>query len=157
MELLNKLIEEAEDEECKKQFILLRYMYRDLLDIVTEKNQKLLDEYTDYLIQAFRPHSQSAFLPSSSKFKTSISQSFYEFLLRDNKSQYTAYDYVKRVERICRETNVTLEHLLNGTVSIDSLIDLYTTGDKAEEKSKLHNAPSSSLKQFKSFVIYSQK
>lgn len=151
MERLNKLLEETEDEDRKSQLKLARYIYNDL---VTEQNRQLLDDYTDTLIKALQVRLQPKSLsPASRRFKQeTIAHFFYDYLRKEGKTDYTAYDYVKRVERICNASNRTIEELSEDEASIKDLIDQYTKGDKAEENKNLHNAPSSALIQFQKFV-----
>ena len=149
MKLLEELIRSADSRESRSRLNYAGYLYRDL---VTEDNRALLDEYTATLIDALQErHTNNV---PRRRFKSEISQAFYEYLLRTGKKPNTAYDYVKRVERICKENGISIEDLFYRRTgcSIEDLIGMYSSGNKVEENKKLHNAPLSALRQFKDFM-----
>lgn len=62
----------------------------------------------------------------------------------------TAYDYVKRIERVCKMEKISLEYL---TKHIDKfLIEYLPGGCKEDIGKKSHNAVASALKRFKEFL-----
>lgn len=148
MNLLEKLIETESDLKKKKALKYARYLYGDL---VTDENRELLDEYTDALMDAFRPTRKINI--SERKFRSDVLQTFYDYLIRTGKTDNTAYDYTKRVERICKEFGIDVNDLYHrrSDYSIDDLIGMYESGAKAEENREKHNAPLSALKRFKDY------
>ena len=63
----------------------------------------------------------------------------------------TVYDYIKRIDKICKWENITWEQLAG---SIQKLLSKYDIGGEKEELGKLsHNAVISALKRFSDFVI----
>ena len=87
---------------------------------------------------------------------TLLFELFYDYLIKNRKTKKTAYDYVKRIERICKEYGITAEELFNkkSGYSINDLIGMYSkNGVKSDENRKCHNAPSSALKQFRDFMF----
>jgi 5-methylcytosine-specific restriction protein A len=85
-----------------------------------------------------------------------INTMFYEYLIKQGLSESTAsgqrsttYDYAQRVERICKEENITWSEL---TENVNDLINLYDKGgSKQLEGQKSNRAPINALKKFSSF------
>ena len=84
-------------------------------------------------------------------------EKFKNYLINDeiNKSgkklkDSTINDYLYRVERICREENITLEVLAK---NIDSYVEIYgPVGNKSKFGKGSHNSYISSLKHFQIFL-----
>ena len=77
-----------------------------------------------------------------------IDQGYSEFTPSGNPS--TAYDYMKRVEKICDRERITIKKLAD---NISYYVDKYgPTGNEAEFGRKSHNAFISALKKFEDFV-----
>lgn len=77
-----------------------------------------------------------------------IDKGYKELTPAGNKS--TAYDYTKRVEKICKDENITISTLVN---DIDKYIKEYDIGGiKEEEGKKSNSAVINALKRFKEFL-----
>lgn len=150
MNELNKMFETESDENVRREIKYALYLYKDLL---TNDNKDLLDDYTNTIIEIF--FKKAAFSNAKRKFDNNILERFYNYLIRTRKTEKTAYDYVKRVERICKEFNIKVEDLFyrSSSFSINDLIGIYSRGGvKSDENIKKHNAPLSALKQFRDFM-----
>lgn len=146
---LEKLIEQESNADILRDLKLALYLYKDLL---TDDNKKLLDEYTKILLNIFK---KKGFDMKEKFFSNNILELFYYFLIKKGKTEKTSYDYVKRVEKICKEYVISVDSLFNETLgySISDLIGMYSSnGIKSEENKKKHNAPLSALKQFRDFM-----
>lgn len=149
MKKLERLIESEVNKEKVQKLKYAIYLYKDLL---TDSNCQLLDEYTNTLIDALE--NKENFM-SIKNLTNQISDRFYRFLIKNGKTEKTAYDYVKRIERICREYEISEEDLFSrrSVYSINDLIGMFSPGGiKSEENKKKHNGPLSALKQFKIFM-----
>ncbi len=63
----------------------------------------------------------------------------------------TVYDYIKRIDRICKIENYSWQRL---TDNIDCIIDLYdSNGEKADIGNKSHRAFINALKRFQEFIL----
>lgn len=146
---LEKLIEQESNADILRDLKLALYLYKDLL---TDDNKKLLDEYTKILLNIFK---KKGFDMKEKFFSNNILELFYYFLIKNEKTEKTSYDYAKRVEKICKEYGISVDSLFNETsgYSISDLIGMYSSnGIKSEENKKKHNAPLSALKQFRDFM-----
>ena len=94
---LEKLIEQESNADILRDLKLALYLYKDLL---TDDNKKLLDEYTKILLNIFK---KKGFDMKEKFFSNNILELFYYFLIKKGKTEKTSYDYVKRVEKICKE------------------------------------------------------
>ena len=149
MNLLDKLVDSETDASRRKALKYARYLYGDL---VTDDNRELLDEYTDALLDVVRfPQANNTTVRRS---RSDVLQAFYDYLIQTGKTEKTAYDYTKRVERICKEFDIDVNDLYHrrSGYSIDDLIDIYWNGEKAKENKEKHNAPLSALKRFGEFM-----
>ncbi len=62
----------------------------------------------------------------------------------------TVYDYIKRIDRVCDDENMTWEELAN---NIEQIVLEYSSGGRKEEQGKVsHNAVINALKRFREFV-----
>lgn len=83
-------------------------------------------------------------------------EDFKYFLIEQGNSEYTpsgnpstAYDYMKRVQRICERENITVKGLAE---NIDFFIDKYgPTGNESEFGRKSHNSYINALRRFGEF------
>ena len=149
MKELEKLMQQESDEKVVRDIKFALYLYKDLL---TDNNKDILDDYTNALINIFKAKSG---VSKEKNFSTDILKKFYYFLIKNGKTEKTAYDYAKRVERICKEFNISINDLFNriSSYSINDLIGMYSKkGIKSEENIARHNAPLSALKQFRVFM-----
>jgi len=149
MKELERLIEAENNKEFVQKLKYATYLYKDLM---TATNHELLDEYTKTLIDVLTNTKKTI---NEKRFSNYILEYFYLFLIKNGKTPKTAYDYVKRVERICKEYKITVEDLFNrkSGYSINDLIGMYSpNGMKSDENKKKHNAPLSALKQFRDFM-----
>ena len=150
MDYLDKMIETATDPDVRKSLKYARYLYGDL---VTDGNKGLLDEYTETLIEAIRPTAKAE---RKGRFKSDVAQGFYDYLIREGKTPNTAYDYVKRVERICKDPDISIKiedlYRRRSVYSINDLIGMYESGNKTDENKDKHNAPLSALKRFEEYM-----
>ncbi|MBZ0328270.1 MAG: hypothetical protein K8F54_11735 [Altibacter sp.] len=77
-----------------------------------------------------------------------IQQGYSEFTPSGNPS--TVYDYMKRVQKICKRENITVNRVAE---NIDYFIEKYgPTGNESEFGKKSHNAYISALKKFGEFL-----
>lgn len=77
-----------------------------------------------------------------------VSLGYSEFTPSGNPS--TAYDYMKRVDRICERENISVNKLAD---NIQYYVDLYgPTGKESEFGMKSHNAYINALRRFEEFV-----
>lgn len=149
MKELERLIELEVNKEKVQKLKYAMYLYKDLL---IDSNRQLLDEYTNTLIDVFKSKDN---FKDIKYLKNQILDRFNRFLIKSGKTEKTAYDYVKRIERICREYKISEEDLFSrrSTFSINDLIGVFSPGGiKSEENKKKHNGPLSALKQFKIFM-----
>ena len=154
MKKLEQLMENETDEHVVREIKYAVYLYNDLL---TDKNRNLLDEYTNTLIDILKKKDDTDAADFVDyNFSDEVLRRFYDYLIKNRKTKKTAYDYVKRIERICKEYGITPEELFNkkSGYSINDLIGMYSkNGVKSDENRKCHNAPSSALKQFRDFMF----
>lgn len=77
-----------------------------------------------------------------------VEQGYSEFTPSGNPS--TAYDYMKRVEKICDREGISIKKLAD---NISFYVDKYgPTGNEAEFGRKSHNAFISALRKFADFI-----
>ena len=77
-----------------------------------------------------------------------VSIGYSEFTPSGNPS--TAYDYVKRVDKICKRENITVSNM---SKNIDHYIEKYgPTGFESEFGKKSHNAYINALRRFEEFI-----
>ena len=97
MEKLRKLYELESNKKVAQKIKYALYLYKDLL---SDDNNELLDDYTNTLIEIFESKSADGYNRNIANY---ILEKFYRFLSKNGKTEKTAYDYVKRIERICKE------------------------------------------------------
>ena len=73
---------------------------------------------------------------------------FIQYLIKNGNKLSTAEDYARRIERILKEENITIQEL---SKDIDQWIAEYKTGKYANINKARHYAPSSTLAKFKEF------
>ena len=149
MKELERLVESEVNKEKVQKLKYAMYLYKELL---TDSNRQVLDEYTNTLIDVLKHKNGFKNIKNLSNY---ILDRFYLFLINSGKTEKTAYDYVKRIERICREYEISEEDLFSrrSCYSINDLIGMFSPGGiKSEENKKKHNGPLSALKQFKIFM-----
>lgn len=86
-----------------------------------------------------------------------MQEQFKQWLIRKGYKEYTpsghpstAYDYVKRVDKVCKIENCSWDTLAK---NINSIVPLYDCGgEKADIGKQSHSAVISALKQFHEFV-----
>jgi len=84
-------------------------------------------------------------------------ENYKDFLVQRGYSEYTpsgkpstAYDYMKRIQRICDRENISVNRLAE---NISSYLDKYgPTGNESEFGKKSHNAYINALRRFAEFV-----
>lgn len=141
---ITEMILDERFEEIKNELKLVKYQYEDYCN---EPSNDLVDDIILELLNSFdkiRATLKESNLINDHKFKSQISLEFYKFLINKGLSQKTAYDYVKRINRICN-----IDSLINQDIQF--YIDEYTIGSKKEENKRFHNAPSSALKKLNEF------
>ncbi|MCQ2965636.1 MAG: hypothetical protein MJ250_02720 [Alphaproteobacteria bacterium] len=76
--------------------------------------------------------------------------SFKNWLLENNYKPSTALDYEMRIERLCRNESITLEHLAQ---NIAEILPLYeNTGEKSSYGKRSHTSVKQALRRFKTFL-----
>lgn len=76
--------------------------------------------------------------------------SFKNWLLENNYKPSTALDYEMRIERLCRNEAITLEHLAQ---NIAEILPLYeNTGEKSSYGKRSHTSVKQALRRFKTFL-----
>lgn len=66
----------------------------------------------------------------------------------------TVYDYLKRIDKVCKRENITWENLFE---NINDIITLYNIGGSKENLGKKsHNSVINALKRFSEFVTSSK-
>ncbi len=149
MNELRRLIQQEPDKDVKMKLTIALCLYRELM---TADNADLLDEYTTILLNVFKKKGNIA---KDKFFSNRILEDFYHYLINMGKTESTAYDYARRIERICKEFDISVSNLFNRETgcSVEDLIGMYSpNGVKAEENKRKHNAPLSALKQFRDFM-----
>lgn len=67
----------------------------------------------------------------------------------------TVYDYIKRIDKICKWEGISWQQLANG---IESYLPQYDIGGKKEDLGKTsHNAVINALRRFSEFIAYNHK
>ena len=74
---------------------------------------------------------------------------FIKYLSDNGCKPSTAKDYAKRIEKIIKDENITIQQL---SAEIDRRIGDYKTGKYASINKQKHYAPSSALMKFKEFI-----
>ena len=77
-------------------------------------------------------------------------KNFENWLLENNYSASTSADYSGRIERLCRNEQFTLSHLVENITSI--LPQYETTGEKASYGKRSHRSVRQALRRFKMFL-----
>ena len=151
MNLIEELIAKCNDENKKIKLKYANYLYR---DIVNENNEDLVDELLRIIVENAVCNDTETENKKEISFKNELLKKFYQYLIEDYKTEKTAYDYVKRIERICKEMNLSVDEVKN---YLNNLICMYSDGEKREINKKQHNAPLSALKQLKNFFLEEER
>lgn len=77
-------------------------------------------------------------------------KNFENWLLENNYSASTSADYSGRIERLCRNEQFTLSHLVENITSI--LPQYETTGEKSSYGKRSHTSVRQALRRFKMFL-----
>lgn len=133
-------------------------------EVANEGNREQLDEMMDVFISLYESVKDDFFLKASGgaerKFSEEFLDDFYVFLLQNGKRESTAYDYCKRISRICKIKDMdSVWELLNpigpeGPFRLNELIHYFTMTEEGKmENAKVHNSYGASLKRFRDFLI----
>lgn len=76
---------------------------------------------------------------------------FENWLLEQNYKPTTAFDYMGRIERLCRKEKFTLSHLIENIASI--LPEYERTGAKSSYGKRSHTSVRQALKRFQMFLV----
>lgn len=77
-------------------------------------------------------------------------KNFENWLLQNNYKPTTAADYMGRIERLCRNEQFTLAHLVE---NISSILPQYeTAGEKSSYGKRSHTSVRQALRRFKMFL-----
>lgn len=149
-ELLGQISQGAEESDLR----LIKMAYK---HIVNDENEDDLNELVEAFIRiATRAKKEKKEAVGGRGFSSKAIAGYYEFLLKvDQKRETTAYDYCKRVERLCKKHGSSPEALLSeaGLLSLEKLIRFYTEDKKGIEENKaVHNAYSASLVKFRKYA-----
>lgn len=82
--------------------------------------------------------------------KIKMLKNFENWLLEQNYSASTSADYSGRIERLCRNEQFTLSHLVENITSI--LPQYETTGEKSSYGKRSHTSVRQALRRFKMFL-----
>lgn len=77
-------------------------------------------------------------------------KNFENWLLQNNYKPTTAADYMGRIERLCRNEQFTLAHLVENIASI--LPQYETAGEKSSYGKRSHTSVRQALRRFKMFL-----
>lgn len=77
-------------------------------------------------------------------------KNFENWLLENKYSALTAADYMGRIERLCRNEQFTLAHLVENISSI--LPEYETTGEKSSYGKRSHTSVRQALRKFQMFI-----
>ena len=77
-------------------------------------------------------------------------KNFENWLLQNNYKPTTAADYMGRIERLCRNEQFTLAHLVENIASI--LPQYEITGEKSSYGKRSHTSVRQALRKFKMFL-----
>ncbi len=77
-------------------------------------------------------------------------KNFETWLLQNNYKPTTAADYMGRIERLCRNEQFTLAHLVENIASI--LPQYEITGEKSSYGKRSHTSVRQALRKFKMFL-----
>ena len=77
-------------------------------------------------------------------------KNFENWLLEQNYSASTSADYMGRIERLCRNEQFTLSHLVENLSSI--LPQYETAGEKSSYRKRSHTSVRQALRRFKMFL-----
>ena len=77
-------------------------------------------------------------------------KNFENWLLQNNYKPTTAADYMGRIERLCRNEQFTLAHLVDNITSI--LPQYEITGEKSSYGKRSHTSVRQALRKFKMFL-----
>ena len=77
-------------------------------------------------------------------------KNFEKWLLQNNYKPTTAADYMGRIERLCRNEQFTLAHLVENIASI--LPQYETAGEKSSYGKRSHTSVRQALRRFKMFL-----
>ncbi|MEI3549907.1 MAG: hypothetical protein V8R25_04335 [Alphaproteobacteria bacterium] len=77
-------------------------------------------------------------------------KNFENWLLENNYSALTSADYAGRIERLCRNEQFTLAHLVENLSSI--LPQYETTGEKSSYGKRSHTSVRQALRRFQMFL-----
>ena len=75
---------------------------------------------------------------------------FKNWLIENNYKINTAKDYQGRIERLCKQENISLETLVQ---NITTILTQYETGDKYDYGNRSHTSVKQALRHFNKFLI----
>ena len=75
---------------------------------------------------------------------------FENWLIENNYKINTAKDYQGRIERLCKQENITLENLV---ANINSILPIYEAGEKFAYGNRSHTSVKQALRHFNKFLI----
>ena len=75
---------------------------------------------------------------------------FENWLIENNYKINTAKDYQGRIERLCKQENISLETLV---ANINSILPIYETGDKYDYGNRSHTSVKQALRRFNKFLM----
>lgn len=150
MKFIERFLFENVDEETRRKLTRIKQLYDELK---TADNAERLDEFM-VLLKAPTAARAPIAVAQRRKFDSELMTMFHDYMLNELKlKESVAYDYTKRVERICKELGVTPEDFANAKASIDEVIAMYSKGGaKYDENVKKHYALSAALQRFKDFL-----
>ena len=75
---------------------------------------------------------------------------FKNWLIENNYKINTAKDYQGRIERLCKQENITLENLV---ANINSILPIYEVGEKYDYGNRSHTSVKQALRRFNKFLM----
>lgn len=75
---------------------------------------------------------------------------FENWLIENNYKINTAKNYQGRIERLCKQENITLENLV---ANINSILPIYEAGEKFAYGNRSHTSVKQTLRRFNKFLI----
>lgn len=75
---------------------------------------------------------------------------FKNWLIENNYKINTAKDYEGRIERLCKQENITLENLV---ANIENILPIYEVGEKYDYGNRSHTSVKQALRRFNKFLM----
>ena len=74
---------------------------------------------------------------------------FENWLIENNYKINTAKDYQGRIERLCKQENITLDTLV---ANIENILPIYEVGEKYDYGNRSHTSVKQALRRFNKFL-----